>query len=176
VTSLQALAFAVLSVPAVVLSLPSLRQPRSHGFARFFGFEGTLLLVVANAGAWFTAPLTPVHVLSWVLLASSIGLAIHAYHQLRSRGRPSAGLETTTTLVTNGAFRYIRHPLYASLLLLATGAYLKAPRLWTSLVLVLTYIAFTFTAIAEEHEAQARFGAAYSDYMRHTRRFFPFIF
>ena len=35
--------------------------------------------------------------------------------------------ESTTTLVTAGAYRYIRHPLYESGLMLAWGAALKAP-------------------------------------------------
>jgi protein-S-isoprenylcysteine O-methyltransferase Ste14 len=32
------------------------------------------------------------------------------------------------------------------------------------------------TAIAEERENLLRFGAAYADYMRCTRRFVPFLF
>jgi protein-S-isoprenylcysteine O-methyltransferase Ste14 len=36
-------------------------------------------------------------------------------------------IEKTTILVTTGAYRYIRHPLYSSLLFLAWGIFFKAP-------------------------------------------------
>ncbi|MCK7540462.1 MAG: hypothetical protein MZV63_61010 [Marinilabiliales bacterium] len=35
--------------------------------------------------------------------------------------------EKTTELVTSGIYRYIRHPMYSSLLLLAWGIWLKQP-------------------------------------------------
>jgi protein-S-isoprenylcysteine O-methyltransferase Ste14 len=175
-TGLQITAFAVLSVPALVLSFPYLREPRSHGFARFLGFEGTLLLIIANADVWFEAAASPAHLLSWILLAASLALALHAYSLLRRRGRPTRSIETTTALVTSGAYHYIRHPLYASLLLLAGGAFLKDPRLWTTIVFCGTVAAFYATALAEEREALTRFGEPYRQYMQQTKRFIPYLF
>jgi hypothetical protein len=57
-------------------------------------------------------------------------------HSPRTRGRPDASrhdgapllyFEKTTQLVTTGVFKYIRHPLYSSLLLLAWGVFFKHP-------------------------------------------------
>ena len=142
-------------------------------------------LILLNVPMWFRDPLSARQLVSWFLGAASIGLAIEGFRLLRAIGRPapiaarSANLsfENTTTLVTVGAYRFIRHPLYASLLALVWCAYLKNP--FAIVGIVLTPIASGFliaTAVAEERENLASFGAAYAAYMKHTRRFVPFLF
>ena len=96
--------------------------------------------------------------------------------RLRTSHPALLGLEKTTELVTSGVYRYIRHPLYTSLLLLAWGAFLKAPgRRAGGLAGVASALLFV-TARVEERENVGYFGAAYEAYMRRTRRFIPFGF
>jgi protein-S-isoprenylcysteine O-methyltransferase Ste14 len=184
------LAAAILVVGSALmlaLSWRSLRHPRSHGFFRFFVFESLLFLIVVNAGVWFAQPFAARQVVSWLLLAASAGLAFHGFHLLHVVGRPRAArpgapadaanlpFENTTTLVTCGAYRYIRHPLYASLLLVAWGAALKHVDA-TSLALAAAATAFlVLTAKADERECVERFGEAYRDYIARTRMFIPFL-
>ena len=167
------------------LSWRSLRNLRSHGFYRFFAFELISALIVLNAPVWFRDPLSARQLVSWLLGAASIGLAIEGFRLLRLIGRPSAaaacatnlGFENTTSLVTVGAYRFIRHPLYASLLALAWCAYLKNPLPISRIVMALSATGFLVaTSVAEEKENLARFGAAYKAYMQRTRRFVPFLF
>ena len=123
------------TVSLVALSWRSLGNVRSHGFFRFLAFETILCLVVLNAPHWFDRPMAPMQLVSWTLLASSLLLAIHGFHLLRVTGKPASPpsnsalyrIENTTVLVTVGAYRYVRHPLYASALLGTSGAVLKAP-------------------------------------------------
>jgi protein-S-isoprenylcysteine O-methyltransferase Ste14 len=153
-----------------------LRSPRAHGFYRFFAFEALLGLVLLNARAWLRAPLSPRQVLSWLCLLASAGLALHGFSLLRRLGRPDGPIEHTTQLVTSGAYRYVRHPLYSSLFWLGLGAFLKDPSwLGTALLLGLA-AALLATARVEERENLARFGEAYAAYCRRTRRFVPFVF
>ncbi len=171
-----AVLFLVLSIPAVALSSRYLRQVRHHGFFRFFAFESILLLVLVNLDSWLAAPFSPLHLVSWILLAASGLLVVHGFRILRTAGKPAGAIESTTQLVTAGAYRFIRHPLYASLLFLGWGAYLKDPTwLGTALVGVATASLFA-TARVEEAECLAKFGGAYAEYMRRTRRFVPFVF
>jgi protein-S-isoprenylcysteine O-methyltransferase Ste14 len=87
------------------------------------------------------------------------------------------GIERTTRLVAVGAYRYIRHPLYCSLLALTLCAFLKRPLAPASLALALGGMGFLFaTAICEERENIERFGSSYLAYMKQTRRFIPFLF
>ena len=169
----------------ILLSWRPLRDLRSHGFYRFFAFELLSALILLNAPVWFRDPLSARQLVSWFLGAVSIGLAIEGFRLLRAIGRPaptatrSANLafENTTTLVTVGAYRLIRHPLYASLLALVWCAYLKDPCAVSGIVLAPVASAFFIaTAVAEERENLASFGAPYAAYMKRTRRFVPFLF
>ncbi len=168
--------FLVVSVGLLAFSWRSLRNPRSHGFFRFFAFEFLLVLILLNSRFWFSAPFAPHQLLSWVLLSISLVLAVHGFMLLRSIGRPSAGIETTTVLVVQGAFRYIRHPLYASLLLLTWGAALKRFSWSSGLAALAASVSLYLTARAEEQENLHRFGPSYAAYMQKTRRFIPFLF
>ena len=160
----------------VVLSRRSLRDPRSHGFWRVFAFEALLGLLLVAVGRWFVDPLSPRQVASWVLLAVSLALAVWGFLLLVLAGKPRGGVEGTTTLVTSGIYRYIRHPLYSSLLFLAWGAFLKAPAPASATLAVLASAALVATARAEERENTAKFGEAYTRYMRATKRFLPLVF
>jgi protein-S-isoprenylcysteine O-methyltransferase Ste14 len=184
------LAAAILVVgSALILALSwrSLRRPRSHGFFRFFAIESLLFLVVVNAGVWFAQPFAPRQVVSWLLLAASAGLAFHGFHLLHVVGRPRAAgpgeaanaanlpFENTTTLVTCGAYCYIRHPLYASLLLLVWGAALKRLSPASVALGAAATLFVVATAKADERECVERFGEAYRDYIARTRMFIPFL-
>ncbi len=159
----------------MVLSWPDLRNPRAHGFFRFFAFETLLLLVLYNLDVWFKQPFSPLQLLSWQLLLASLALAIHGFALLRSLGKPEGKIERTTHLVTQGAYRYIRHPLYGSLLLMGLGACLKGVSL-ASTGLVVALVAFLVaTARIEESEHIERFGQEYREYMQKTKMFIPFI-
>jgi len=177
--------FLAASAAIILLSWRPLRDLRSHGFYRFFAFELLSALILLNVPMWFRDPLSARQLVSWFLGAASIGLAIEGFRLLRAIGRPapiaarSANLsfENTTTLVTVGAYRFIRHPLYASLLALVWCAYLKDPLAIGGIVLAVGASGFlTATAVAEERENLASFGAPYAAYMKRTRRFVPFVF
>ncbi len=170
------LLFLLFSIPILVLSWESLRRPRTHGFYRFFAFEAILALVLANREYWFQQPFSALQILSWLFLLASIVLAIHSFWLLRRIGRPQGGIENTTLLVASGAYRYIRHPLYASLVLFAAGAFLKHPSL-TGIGLLVGIIALLIaTAKVEEGENLKRFGAEYAEYMENTRLIIPFVY
>lgn len=166
------------------VSRHALRKPRSHGFYRFFAWEGILALVLLNLPVWTLDPFAPHQVASWSLLLISLALVINALCLLRRIGQPSderreaelLSFERTSTLVTTGTYRYIRHPMYSSLLFLAWGAFLKDIS-WPGLALAGgASIALFCTARCDEAECREYFGAAYAEYMQTSKRFIPFVF
>ena len=176
--------FMVASVGIVWVSWPSLRNFRFHGFYRFFAWEAILVLILINFDYWFYAPLSALQVISWFLLIVSLFLVIHGVQLLRMVGKPDdqradpslIGIEKTTTLVTVGAFKYIRHPLYSSLLFLVWGAFFKHTS-WIGVCLaVLTTFFLTLTAKVEEAENIGFFGDVYRSYLTQTKMFVPFLF
>ncbi len=86
------------------------------------------------------------------------------------------GFENTTTLVIVGTYKYIRHPLYSSLLLLGWGIFFKNLSLLSSILVLVTSAFLIATAKVEETENLEKFGSDYAVYMKTTKMFIPFLF
>jgi len=180
----KVIVFIVASVGIAWVSRASLRNFRSHGFYRFFAWEAILILVLLNVDYWFKDPFSIRQIVSWLLLIVCTVFVIHGVQSLHMVGKPDSerndpsliGIEKTTELVRVGAYRYIRHPLYSSLLFLAWGVFFKQPS-WVgvSLAVIATFF-LTMTAKIEEAENIRFFGAAYQSYMKQTKMFIPFLF
>ncbi len=166
----------LLTAGAIALSWHAWWTQHAYGLFRFFAFEAIILLIILNSGRWFRDPLSGTQVVSWVLLVASLSLAAHGVHLLRAVARAHIRwIEDTQSIVRIGAYRYIRHPLYASLLLFAWGVFLKGADL-PSGALALAATAFLIaTAQHEEDFNIDRFGAAYSEYMKRTKMLIPFL-
>ena len=153
-----------------------LQDSLSHGFFRFFAWEAILALILVNVDVWFRDPFSLLQIVSWILLAICIALAIHGFYMLKAIGKPSGDFEQTTVLVKKGAYQFIRHPLYSSLLFMAWGAFLKDISIYSIVLLVIATVFLVLTARMEEKENIARFGKSYADYIKETRMFIPFVF
>ena len=182
---LRIVLFIGVSVGLVYLSRACLRAPRTHGFYRFFAWELLLVLVLVNVDVWFRNPFSAYQIISWLLLIASVFLVVHGAYLLHRIGRPGdkrhddaalMGIERTTTLVKTGAFKYVRHPIYSSMLYGAWGVFFKDPS-WLGGTLALAAILFlVITAKVEEAECIRFFGSAYRTYMEQTKMFVPFLF
>lgn len=172
------------SAGILYVSRRALLQPDSHGFYRFFAWEILLILFVSNLDGWFSDPLAPHQLISWALLLISLGLVVAGVSLLRQAGSQDAArkdpalleMEKTSHLVTVGLYRYIRHPLYSSLLFLGWGMFFKSPSLLDGGLALLCSIFLGFTARIEEDENRAYFGDEYTEYRKHSKMFIPFIF
>jgi protein-S-isoprenylcysteine O-methyltransferase Ste14 len=168
----------------VYVSRASLAVPRSHGFYRFFAWKAILGLALLSIDVWFRDPFSWHQLISWPLLMASAFLVIVGVRQLKQRGEPDArrddvplvAFEKTTTLVNTGAYRYIRHPLYSSLLFLAWGIFFKAPSWLGGLLVLATTLFLVATARVEEAENLRFFSQAYREYRKRTKMFIPFLF
>jgi protein-S-isoprenylcysteine O-methyltransferase Ste14 len=161
---------------STVLLVFTLRRSHAHRGYRFVAFECILALIFLQADVWFSMPLRIAQIISWAALAGSLLLALHGFRILSTIGAPEQDIENTTTLVTTGAYRYIRHPLYASLLLFGIGAFLKQISLLSGFLTLTLFSAVYMTARIEERSNQDRFGEDYDDYMKRSKMFIPFLF
>jgi len=168
----------------VMLSRKPLRHPRSHGFYRFFAWETMLSIGVLNRAAWGQAPGSLHQAIAESLLLGSLVLVLAALFALHRNGRRSReraddslyDFEKTTQLVTDGVYRYIRHPMYASLLSLNWACFFQAPSwLGATLGTVATFF-LALTTRADEQECLRYFGSLYGNYMKDTKRFIPLVF
>lgn len=181
---IETVIFLIGSFGIFLFSRSSLTKPYSHAFPRVFAFESLLGLLVLNASKWLVQPLSLPQIVSWALLLDSTLLAVHSFWSLHRYGAPSQAIqdesrfafEKTTRLVKQGPYQFIRHPMYASLLCLAWGVFLKQINLLSGLLAILVSLTFFLTAVYEEKENLSIFGDEYRVYMQQTKRFIPFVF
>ncbi len=94
----------------------------------------------------------------------------------RDESPENFAFENTLHLVTEGIYRYIRHPMYSSLLLLAWGTFLKHFSLAGLVAVAVSTIFLVVAGLIEEKENLAFFGPAYLEYRKTTKMFLPFLF
>lgn len=175
--------FLALSIPVIIISWRTLFNLKSHGFFRFLSWECIIWLFAANYKYWFVDPFSINQIFSWISLIISAYLIIAGVILMKKRGRPNSdrnekalySFEKTTELVDKGIFKYIRHPLYSSLLFLTWGIFLKNLTFELLLISLLSTIFLFQTAILDEKECIAYFGDKYIEYMKRSKRFIPYI-
>lgn len=85
-------------------------------------------------------------------------------------------MEDTSSLITTGLFKYIRHPLYLSLILMGFGILAKNTGIIQWILALINFGAIILTAKVEEKEMMLKFGDDYKKYMEKTKMFIPYIF
>ncbi len=180
----QILVFILLSIPSLYYSWRSLFSVKSHGFYRFFGWEGIIWLFSVNYLFWFKEPFSFTQILSWTFLLISMYLAIAGVFLMLKLGKQSPErddktlfqFEKTTGLIVTGIFRYIRHPLYGSLIFLCWGICLKQPAPVNIAIAAVSSFFLFITSKFDEKECIAFFGEEYIRYMKNSKMFIPYLF
>ncbi len=173
----------ILSVPIVLLSWQTLFHIRNHGFYRFLSWECMAILMAVNQKYWLVDPFSIRQIISWILLTISIypvtaGLILFKKWGKIGQGRTDEHLysfEKTTELIETGIYKYIRHPMYCSLLLLTWGLFFKHTSEKLLLIALMSSVFLFLTAIFDEKECIEYFGDKYKEYMKRTKRFIPFV-
>ncbi len=91
--------------------------------------------------------------------------------KLRILPEPSA----TATLITNGPYRFIRHPMYTAILLGSTGLLIHQFTL-VRLVLIIALAIVLLIKLGWEEKMLSQKFEGYKNYMKQTQKLFPFIF
>ena len=114
----------------------------------------------------------------WLGIGIGLFCTIGIYWLFSSIG---SGITPTSTtrkehkLVTNGIYRYIRHPLYTfgASTFIAFG--MMADNWFIAALGILTFILMAIRTPKEEANLIEKFGDEYREYMKHTGRYFPKI-
>jgi protein-S-isoprenylcysteine O-methyltransferase Ste14 len=77
------------------------------------------------------------------------------------------------TLVMNGPYRIVRHPIYAGFLAMLLGAGVASLNLWVLLLWPVSLLGILVQARSEERVLGARFGREYARYVAVTRMLVP---
>jgi protein-S-isoprenylcysteine O-methyltransferase Ste14 len=129
-----------------------------------------LIVLLPRADAW-TLPVAVVH-LTQVAAVVGIVLMVVAGTAL-GRGLTATPLPNARAqLRTGGLYRFVRHPIYSGLLLLAVAVTLTSDSLWAAAACVGLVVLINIKARWEERHLTERF-PAYAAYAACTPRFIP---
>ena len=120
---------------------------------------------------WFSGQ----RIVGALVIISGAAIMVWALVYFRS-WRFRAKLEQDHELATGGPFRFLRHPIYMGLNLLALGSAIWVPTPVTWAAFVLMIIVSDLRARTEETLLEHAFGSVYCDYCQQTARFIPGVY
>ena len=173
--SIKLTVFLIIAIMVFIKFRHALRSVTTHGLYVFFAFESLLGLLFVNMGFWTVHMVSFNQIISWIFLAVSAIIAIKGFYGLKKYGKPNDEWENTTVLIDCGIFRYIRHPLYSSLILLVIGILLKHVTFVSLVIGSICIFLLIIASLMEERENLKKFGDAYTTYKRTTMRYIPFV-
>jgi protein-S-isoprenylcysteine O-methyltransferase Ste14 len=102
-----------------------------------------------------------------------VGLIYWLFSSIGTGITPTSATRQQHTLVTNGPYRWVRHPLYTvgSSLFVAFG--MMADNWFIAALGILTFLLMASRTPKEEENLIQKFGDEYREYMKRTGRFFP---
>jgi protein-S-isoprenylcysteine O-methyltransferase Ste14 len=122
------------------------------------------LLIMAHSSNLSKVLANLLFVISGVIMVSTTRLMLRKKTALRPE-RP------TTTIVTEGFFRYSRNPLYLSLMMIYSGIAIHANSLWLVFLLPVFFVGLErCVVLREETYLESKFGDEYLRYKKNVRR------
>lgn len=147
-----------------------------------------LPLVVAGLllgpGEWFGHSLlreqfvphtTPVYAAGLGLAMAGAILCIHSRFLLGRNWSATVQLKQDHELIQDGAYRFVRHPIYTGFLLLFLGNALMVGDWRGLLALAIVFVSFWRKLRLEEKWLLQHFGVAYQDYRQRTKALIPAV-
>jgi protein-S-isoprenylcysteine O-methyltransferase Ste14 len=117
--------------------------------------------------------------LSWsgvVLLTGAVLIFARTHRDLKTNWSPFLEIFAGHSLVTNGIYRYIRHPMYASQWLWTLAQILLLQNWIAGPITLIIFTPFYCLRVKPEEELmQDQFSDQYREYMQKTGRIFPKI-
>ena len=104
----------------------------------------------------------------------SLSLMIWARITFRSRSFHLTANPTEGGLVTNGPYRWLRHPIYAAIIYFGLACLISFPKIEV-LVAVLFIIVGLFTRMLLEEKALKNTYPEYAEYSKRAKRLIPFV-
>jgi protein-S-isoprenylcysteine O-methyltransferase Ste14 len=142
---------------------------------------GGVILACALAAIWTAAAI------SWfrpqLTVAGAIVILLGAalrWWAILTLGRYftfEVAVRSTQSVVQSGPYRFVRHPSYTGILIMLLGVGIALTN-WASIVVMLAggLIGLLYRVAVEERALVEALGQPYVDYMRHSKRFIPFVY
>lgn len=116
-------------------------------------------------------PIWSAYSFGWFAMVAGGAILLTAIGLFRKAGTHARPWKRSTSLVTDGVFRWTRNPMYLGMALIYGGGALVLDSLVALLLLIpLVYVIQREVIEREERYMEARFGTAYREYKASVRR------
>jgi protein-S-isoprenylcysteine O-methyltransferase Ste14 len=142
-------------------------------------YFGSVILYLLNLPwfVWSQIPAFPEYI-RWIgvlLTLLSVPFLWWIHRTLDRQYSPCLQIKESHSLITEGPYSKVRHPMYTVLSMFSFGVALVTANFLTIVFAILVFIPFPFVAKKEEQMMIDTFGEVYVEYMKRTGRFFPRI-
>lgn len=145
----------------LILTIGGLILPLIYIFTNWLAFADY------NTSLWLVA-------IGVVLMLLGLWLFWRSHADLGHNWSPSLTIHEEHTLVTEGVYQRIRHPMYSSSWLMMTAQALLLSNWLAGLGGLVTFALMYFLRVSKEEEMMLKeFGEQYQEYMSKTGRVFP---
>jgi protein-S-isoprenylcysteine O-methyltransferase Ste14 len=153
------------------------------GSVRLIVVGGGMAMLTAFPLAWVSAlRVAPaleraVFFVGVAMIGAGSLLRRHCWRQLGGSFTGDVRARPDQTIVTTGAYAFLRHPSYSAGILMNTGMGLALGS-WASAILlaVASFAIYAYRIAVEERVLLTALGEPYRDFMRTRRRLIPFIY
>jgi len=132
-----------------------------------------VLYIIPASSATFNLPQW-LHYVALVLAATGLMGITLAIVQLNKNLTPFPTPKASGTLIQTGLYRYVRHPIYSGIIVMAIGFGVFQESAWKLALGVMLWILFYFKSRYEETLLVKQY-PDYEQYRAHSSRFFPFL-
>ena len=151
-----------------------------------FNHKGQGIFILLFFGVWIAdsfilkmtlwlSPYIPLQVrliLSGLIFIGAILLMRQTMNAYQGQLHHNHGLEDTgiNKMIRTGPFKYIRNPLYLSIMLFCFGIFQTTLSLAALIALLILFTFYNAMASYEEHFLESKFGKEYLEYKKSTRK------
>ncbi len=157
------------------------RKDEGYAFAIVLRLAGVALWIATFAYLLFPASVQWASItlppwIRWIGVVAGIGCSWLIYWTLSSLGKnltDTVAIRSEATLVTNGPYRWVRHPYYVAAALLMASVTILTANWLIGLTSLIVLVLLAIRTPKEEEMLIERFGNEYREYMKRTGRFLP---
>lgn len=132
-------------------------------------------VAVLVPGAAISSERIPVFILGLVLMLAGMALRWYSIRVLGTSFTCEVSTRPGQEVVQAGPYRWIRHPSYTGGLITVLGVLMCCLNWLSFAALAVTLAGYGYRIRIEERALSRDLGAAYVEYMRRTKRLFPFL-
>jgi len=180
VISLFWIIFVVYWLTSALSAKKTIKRSRWTITIRIVALIVIILVLRSNAFANFDAtflthPSDGLGIIGMIVCGLGIALAIWARAYLGKNWGAPMSIKENAELITSGPYKYIRHPIYAGVILAMLGSALVGDAVWLIAIIIFLPYFILVSARKEEQNMTKLFPAEYPEYKKKTKMVIPFV-